>query len=192
MLLCVVGVCAGFVGMRKTYPWLGPLEMLVASVISILSAIALYLLFSGMTPKSQLLPHDTFVFVTFNLSFTATIWLLLRRAQTVRRILARGFLVGGVQWALLVVVAAMFAEAPPILATKAPVALPSVWSLPLGAGVLPLLNVTVGLAMAAVCATGFALVHFLTRERESPITLRRPAGGHGDFEMTMRGLERRA
>jgi hypothetical protein len=46
--------------------------------------------------------------------------------------------------------------------------------------------------MGGVCATGFAVVHFLTRERESPITVRRPAGGYGDFEMTMRGLERRA
>jgi hypothetical protein len=119
-----------------------------------------------------------FVFVTLFGGWGGSIYLLLRGARTVSKVVSRGFLLGAAEWFLMILIGAIFAsKSATATIGSAGTTDPVVAGAMVGGGIVTVLTGAISFIMVLVCLTGFAISYFIAREmkpEERPSTKKCP------------------
>lgn len=110
-------------------------------------------------------PSAFFVWVTFGGGWALSVWLLIRRTQTVSKVLSRGFLLGAAEWLAMIPVGMILSgKALTETTTLAGSSEAALVGATVGAGLISFITGGVSVVMALVCLVGFAVTYFLARE----------------------------
>jgi hypothetical protein len=138
-------------------------QVIAGVTMGCLSGFLIYMAAAMLfTPKG---PSPFFVWSTFGGGWALSAWLLIRRTQTVSKVVSRGLLLGAAEWLAMIPVGMVFSGK--VLAETTTRVGPNDAArvgATIGAGLVSFTTGGVSIAMALVCLVGFAVTYFLARE----------------------------
>jgi hypothetical protein len=142
----------------------------LASGVGVLSGLLFYLL-SALTVPAQAAPVSAaFVLVAVIVGSVASVYLVLSGAISVARVINRGFLLGAVEWMLMIPAGLFYASRavagnvlhPGAVAQHGAV----LFGTAIGSDLLAFLTGGIAVVMAGVCLVGFAVTYFISGQLE--------------------------
>jgi len=140
------------------------MKAIVGIVMGFFSGFLIYMMAAMVFTKDGA-PSSFFVFITFFGGWILSSWIIIRRAKTLSKIFARGFLIGAAEWfAMIPAGLILVGKSVSDTVSSSGVSDASAVGATIGGGLVAFLTGGVSIFMIILCLLGFAISYFIGRE----------------------------
>lgn len=150
------------------------MKTLVAICLGLFSGVMIYMMSSMLFLDSagDEKPSGTFVFVTLIGGWAVSAWLMRKNAISTAKVFSRGFLLGGAEWLLMILVGVIFAGK--VVAGAPAGSEAASTGAAIGGGIAAMLTGGFSIVMAIVCLVGYFISRSLGKEMQAEVSTKAP------------------
>ena len=143
------------------------MKIFIGIVMGFFSGLLIYFI-SAMLFMSD--PSSTFVFVTFIGGWLASIFILVRGARSISKVVSRGFLLGAAEWLAMIPAGVVISgRAASESVSQSASSSAEAAGATIAAGIFSFITGGIALVMAIICLVGFVITYFIRREMKPEI-----------------------